>query len=46
VRFDFLGNFVGVLTQALLLTVALSVTALLGAASCGLRNWSAPSVFE
>jgi polar amino acid transport system permease protein len=35
VRFDFLGNFIGVLSQALLLTVALSVTALIGGALIG-----------
>lgn len=34
-RFDFLGNFVGVLAQALLLTVALSVVALIGGALIG-----------
>jgi polar amino acid transport system permease protein len=35
VRFDFLSNFVGVLTQALLLTVALSIAALIGGALIG-----------
>jgi polar amino acid transport system permease protein len=35
VRFDFLGNFVGVLAQATLLTIALSVVALLGGALIG-----------
>src|SRR6185295_20271802 len=36
VRFDFLGNFVGVLAQAALLTIALSVVALLGGALIGM----------
>jgi len=35
VRFDFLASFVGVLVQALLLTIALSVVALLGGAVIG-----------
>jgi polar amino acid transport system permease protein len=35
VRFDFLGNFVGVLAQATLLTIGLSIVALLGGAVLG-----------
>jgi polar amino acid transport system permease protein len=35
VRFDFLGSFLGVLAQAALLTIALSVVALLGGALIG-----------